>query len=311
MGRLTYLSLPEAHRPLKRRINIVVSRTMASSDQENLIVVRSFDEALQVAASKYPDKLVYVMGGGQLYEAALDHPHCERILLTRVLADIPCTVFMPIINESKFELKEFSSVQHSTSEGNLPYMMLTYVKRHEEWQYLDLLKLVLRAGNEKMDRTQVGTMSKFGCTMKFSLLGGVMPLLSTKQVFFRGIVQELLWMLRGSTDSKILSAKRVKIWDKDGELTGGDLGPVYGHQWRHFGATYINCNTNYEGKGVDQISNLIHDIRTTPESRRMIVCAWNPQDLDKMALPPCHVLFHVYVHNKKLHSLLYQRSGLS
>jgi thymidylate synthase len=154
--------------------------------------------------------------------------------------------------------------------------------------------------------------------MKFDL-GQSFPLLTTKRVYWKGVVEELLWFLRGETDGKILSGKNVRIWDGNGSrefLDGmgfsgrdvGDLGPVYGFQWRHFGAEYKDCYTDYSGQGVDQIQGVIEMIRRDPNSRRLIVCSWNVKDLKLMALPPCHCLFQFYVADGKLSCLLYQRS---
>ena len=144
--------------------------------------------------------------------------------------------------------------------------------------------------------------------------------MTTKRVFFRGVLEELLWFIQGSTNSKLLSEKNVKIWDDNGsrefldsrgltENEAGDLGPVYGFQWRHFGAEYGNCHQDYSGQGVDQLQTVIDQIRRDPDSRRIIMSAWNPPDLPKMALPPCHVLSQFYVQDGELSCQLYQRSA--
>ncbi|XP_072111946.1 thymidylate synthase isoform X2 [Mobula birostris] len=146
------------------------------------------------------------------------------------------------------------------------------------------------------------------------------PLLTTKRVFWKGILQELLWFIKGSTNSSELSSKGVKIWDANGSrefldrqgFTSReecDLGPVYGFQWRHFGAEYKDMHTDYTGQGVDQLQNVIDIIKNNPEDRRIILCAWNPKDLPQMVLPPCHALCQFYVANGELSSQLYQRSG--
>jgi len=191
---------------------------------------------------------------------------------------------------------------------------------HEEMQYLNLIKKIIDSGNKRGDRTGTGTLSLFGAQMRFSLRGGTFPLLTTKKVFYRGIAEELFWFIRGSTSAKELQDKNVRIWDgnssrefldsiglKDREE--GDLGPVYGFQWRHFGAEYINMHADYSGKGVDQLGEVINRIKNKPNDRRIIMCAWNPADLDKMALPPCHCLVQFYVANGELSCQLYQRSA--
>lgn len=168
----------------------------------------------------------------------------------------------------------------------------------EEQQYLDMVKRIIETGYLRGDRTGTGTLSLFGNMMRFSLRGGRIPLLTTKRVFWRGVVEELLWMLKGKTDSKLLALKRVFIWDANGsrqaldklglhENEVGDLGPIYGFQWRHYGATYNTCNMDYTGQGIDQIAALIANIKKNPSDRRLILMAWNPVDLPKMALPPC------------------------
>lgn len=191
---------------------------------------------------------------------------------------------------------------------------------HAEHQYLDLIREILERGEPRTDRTGTGTRSIFGARMRFDLAEGF-PLLTTKRVFWRGVAEELLWFLSGSTDASVLSNKGVRIWDGHGsrayldslgltDRAEGDLGPIYGYQWRHFGATYVDAWTNYGDAGVDQISTLIRNLKTDPTSRRHILCAWNPPALAAMALPPCHVLCQFYVTNaKKLNCQLYQRSG--
>lgn len=186
--------------------------------------------------------------------------------------------------------------------------------------YLDLVKRIFREGEKRVDRTGVGTLSVFSHSFAHDLADGF-PLLTTKKVHFKAIKEELLWFLSGSTDSATLTEKGVRIWDANGsretldalgftERREGDLGPVYGFQWRHFGAEYAGPDASYDGKGVDQISTLIENLKAHPTSRRHILTAWNPADLHKMALPPCHIFSQFYVTNdRRLHCHLYQRSG--
>lgn len=193
-------------------------------------------------------------------------------------------------------------------------------KKSDEFEYLNLVKHVLENGKFKPDRTGTGTISYFGCQMRFTLRNNTMPLLTTKKVFWRGIVEELLWFIAGSTDSKQLHDKGVFIWDANGsksflEKSGlghreeGDLGPVYGFQWRHFGAKYVDKNTNYFGQGIDQINDIIERIKKDPYDRRLILTSWNPSDIPIMALPPCHCLAQFYVNEGELSCQLYQRSA--
>jgi thymidylate synthase len=171
-------------------------------------------------------------------------------------------------------------------------------------QYLDLLRLVRDEGLEKRDRTGTGTRSIFGHQMRFDL-GDGFPLVTTKKVHLKSIIYELLWFLRGETNVHWLQEHGVTIWDEwaDGN---GELGPVYGYQWRSWPT---RPEKGEEGGTIDQISNLIRDIKTNPDSRRLIVTAWNPADVPKMALPPCHCLFQFYVAEGRLSCQLYQRSA--
>jgi thymidylate synthase len=166
-------------------------------------------------------------------------------------------------------------------------------------QYLDLLELVLKTGVEKHDRTGTGTLSVFGHQARYDLAAGF-PLLTTKKLFTKAIILELLWFLRGDTNVRWLQERGVTIWDEWADAQG-ELGPVYGHQWRSWPTP--------DGGTIDQIANLVRDIRSDPDSRRLIVTAWNPVDVPKMALPPCHCLFQFYVANGKLSCQLYQRSA--
>ena len=196
-------------------------------------------------------------------------------------------------------------------------------------QYLDLCRTILEQGTNKSDRTGTGTISRFGYQMRFDLNEGF-PLLTTKKVYLRAIIHELLWFVKGDTNIKYLVDNDVRIWnewpykayvnssDYKGETIEefidkvkndhefaeeyGDLGPVYGRQWRNFG---FDENSGF----VDQLANVIEQIKTNPDSRRLIVCSWNPLLIDKMALPPCHTLFQFFVNDGKLSCMLYQRSA--
>ena len=166
-------------------------------------------------------------------------------------------------------------------------------------QYLDLLREIRDNGVTKTDRTGVGTKSIFGHQMRFNLQDGF-PLLTTKKVFLKGIIYELLWFLKGDTNIKFLTDNNVHIWDEWAD-ENGDLGYVYGKQWRSWEAT--------DGRVIDQISQAVDLIKNHPDSRRILVTAWNPAEIDKMALPPCHCLFQFYVADGKLSCQLYQRSA--
>jgi thymidylate synthase len=189
-----------------------------------------------------------------------------------------------------------------------------------ELQYINLIKHILKNGISKDDRTGIGTLSIFSYNMTFNLRESF-PLLTTKKVYWKGVVEELLWFISGSTDSNVLKEKGVRIWEGNSSrefldsqglshYDQGDIGAGYGFQWRHFGAKYTNMYDSYEGQGVDQLKDVIYKIKNTPDDRRIIMSAWNPTDLDKMALPPCHIFVQFWVdsNKKELHSQMYQRS---
>ncbi|CAD6448631.1 40867850-5820-4ff7-b0ec-7ad7fc471fbe [Sclerotinia trifoliorum] len=231
---------------------------------------------------------------------------------------------------------EIPSTKESTEQTSNP---TSTSKRHEEYQYLDLIREILETGEHRPDRTGTGTISLFApAPLKFSLTSPtgtpILPLLTTKRVFLRAVLTELLWFISGSTSSLPLSAAGIKIWDGNGSRAyldsiglshraEGDLGPVYGFQWRHFGAKYIDAETDYTGQGVDQLAEIVWKLKNNPWDRRIILSAWNVADIKLMALPPCHMFAQFYVSFPKtpeantnpgskpkgvLHCQLYQRS---
>jgi dihydrofolate reductase/thymidylate synthase len=334
-------------------------RTKCSIPEE-VLCANSFDAALdQLAPLRASGKVaqVFAIGGASIYDAALKSGFCDTVYITRVETDAECDVFFPELSKDEYNLastserKEESGIGYtfekfsrnanssSTSSSNsstsgetksdtttttttttTTSTSSTSEPRHEEYQYLDLIRNIIDNGDVRMDRTGTGTRSVFGATMRFSLRDGVMPLLTTKRTFWRGVAEELLWFVSGSTNAKELQDKGIKIWDGNGSreyldsigLTDReemDLGPVYGFQWRHFGAEYGTMHDDYTGKGVDQVAKLIHTIKTNPSDRRMIISAWNPAAFHLMALPPCHMFAQFYVANGELSCQMYQRSA--
>ena len=189
------------------------------------------------------------------------------------------------------------------------YQRLSLRQKHPEYAYLDVLRAVIEKGEVRSTRNG-NTRSLFSLKMDFSLSGEngepIIPLLTTKRVFWKGVVKELLWFLRGDTDAKHLSNEGVKIWDGNSsrealdekgltEYEEGDCGPIYGYQWRHFGATYRGPLNTAFGEGIDQLGKCVELLKNEPTSRRIFMSAWNPVDLDKMCLPPCHVSYQFYV----------------
>ena len=354
MGRHTYLSLPEAVRPLPGRVNIVISSsasesflittptTAATPASAVVLCARSFTSALELAWKQDSAKPIFVIGGARVYACALKHPLCATLHVTHLYdggdASILCDVFLPPICRATYEIVSTEPMvegrreQHSdrgVNENDAPlegpkqqrslpapaHQFITYGRRHEETQYQDLIRDIFARGVCQANRTGTPAYSVFGTKMVFSLYNNTLPIFVSKSVFWRAIVEELLWFCRGSTDVLELQAKRIPIWDDDfadGQRRGikSGLGPIYGHQWRFAGAQYVDCKTNYAGQGVDQLVDLLHKLRTNSTDRRMIICSWNVAQLKEMALPPCHLLFQAYVEDGKyLHSQMYQRSA--
>ena len=192
---------------------------------------------------------------------------------------------------------------------------------HPEKQYLHLVKNIIQNGIKEVGRNGM-THTQIGAMMRFPLKNGEMPLLTTKKMAWKSCLQELLWFIKGDTDNKTLQDQNVKIWNGNASrefldsrklihLDENDLGPVYGHQWRFFNAPYYTCRTDYSGRGVDQLQNIIDTLKSDDKtSRRLILSAWNPCQIDEMALPPCHILSQFHVTNgDELSVSLYQRSG--
>jgi len=340
MGRKTYESIPAKFRPLKDRLNVVLSRNgNLASDlclPPDVLVAGSLGDALAMLST--PERLVevervYVIGGGGVYAEALKSPFCRTIHLTSVERSITdCDTFFPAVPANKYKLAYYSEAQE---ENGTPYRFTRYERlgqtflsgtpapaegNPEEQQYLDTVKDILENGVQRGDRTGTGTLSKFGVQMRYSCRDGRFPLLTTKRVFWRGVAEELLWFVKGCTNGKELSEKGIHIWDGNGSREfldsrglqhreEGDLGPVYGFQWRHFGAEYVDMHTDYTGKGVDQLKACVDTIMTNPEDRRIIFSAWNPADLSKMALPPCHMFCQFFVAAGELSLQMYQRSA--
>ncbi|KAL5714745.1 hypothetical protein ACHQM5_016663 [Ranunculus cassubicifolius] len=352
MGRKTWESIPPKYRPLPGRLNVVLTRSESSdiAAAQNVITCGSLVSALELLAkSPYGPSIekLFVIGGGQIFRDALNAPECDAIHITEIEENIECDTFMPPIDSKQFTpwYSSFPLV-----EDNIRHSFVTYVRvrsssddsisldngnkfeidnfsflpkiifeRHEEYMYLRLVQDIISNGTQKDDRTGTGTISKFGSQMRFNLRKSF-PLLTTKRVFWRGVVEELLWFISGSTNAKVLQEKGIHIWDGNAsreyldsiglyDREEGDLGPVYGFQWRHFGATYTNMHADYNGQGFDQLLDVIDKIKNKPDDRRIILSAWNPCDLKLVALPPCHMFAQFYVANGELSCQMYQRSA--
>lgn len=339
MGSATYFSLPPSVRPLPGRTNLVLSSRSRDelSLPDGVLIAGGFDaaEAMLRARGGAEGELgkVFVIGGESVFRAALERPEWSaRVHLTEVLQEFDADRFFPVDLRNGKHGFQLVSQGADTSDGGVSTRTLEFAragvflerplpaaKRHAEHQYLDLVRRILTTGHVRGDRTGTGTRAVFGAHMRFDLRDSF-PLLTTKRVFWRGVVEELLWFIRGSTNAKELSERGVRIWDANGsrefldqrgfkEREEGDLGPVYGFQWRHFGAKYVDMRADYAGKGVDQLKEVIDKIKNNPTDRRIILSAWNPAAIPEMALPPCHLLAQFFVGDGELSCQMYQRSA--
>eukprot|EP01069_Polyplicarium_translucidae_P005958 Polyplicarium_translucidae@DN2882_c0_g1_i2.p1 len=346
MGRRTFGSL--GSRPLPGRLNIVVSSKLEST--ADYVVAPSLSAAIALAGGHDDVDKIFVCGGASLYDEAFSSEVVDRVHLTRIAGK-----FSSDVRVKPFPLGTFrcSWCSKTIVEGGIPFVFSTYEKidddeeeekdertkenhfaveigsvrpppltaggEHDELQYLRLVEEIMRTGVLQDDRTGVGTRALFGAQMRFDLRS-CFPLLTTKRVFWRGVVEELMWFIGGNTNANILTEKGIKIWEGNGSrefLDGrglshrevGDLGPVYGFQWRHFGAEYRDMHADYGGQGVDQLAQCIDKIKTDPCNRRIIFSAWNPAAEPQMALPPCHMFCQFFVANGELSSLMFQRSA--
>lgn len=315
---------------------------------EGVLTAPSLAAAVAAARADASVERVFVIGGAAAFAEALGGGGAaagvaaDVVFLTRVHSDVATDVSIPPLDDALYALTD---AQPRAVEGGVEFSFLVYTRRasapgalarsptpsrpapppgreHEEWQYLDAIRDIIATGTRRGDRTGVGTLSKFGLSSRWSLRGGVFPLLTTKRVFWRGVAEELLWFIAGSTNAALLSAKGVKIWDANGtrefldkgglrHRAVGDLGPVYGFQWRHFGAAYTDMHADYTGAGVDQLARLVEGLKADPLGRRHVLTAWNPAALADMALPPCHMFAQFYVDAERgeLSCAMYQRSG--
>tara|TARA_B110000971_G_scaffold88096_3_gene90507 strand:- start:4394 stop:5788 length:1395 start_codon:yes stop_codon:yes gene_type:complete len=319
MGRKTWESIPECFRPLKKRKNYIISSKLLYQDY----VFKSLRIALLHAKRDPHCDTIFIIGGEQLYKEAI--LSCDEIILSVIRKKYDCDRFFPLI-PTDFSINSYISCEDIDTKTNkkVKYNIINYSKSknkydHPEFQYISAIRDILSYGYESDDRTGVGTLSKIGVTMRFDI-SKYFPLLTTKKTFMKAIIHELLWFLRGETNATLLKDKGVRIWDgntsrefldnlgfTDREV--GDGGPIYGFNFRHYGAEYINCQTDYKGFGVDQVKYVIDLIKNNPTSRRILINLWNPTVLNEMVLPPCHMVYQFFVKNNKLSCSMYQRSG--
>jgi len=339
MGYNTWISIPESNRPLKKRMNIILTQKNRDKIEENENV-KVFDSLFDVLdwCNTNETGRVFVIGGESIYDQCyLRHLNkINNIYLTKFYDNYQC-VSQEDSKSFPYEmLFETELLQNKVIKTECQvYLNKKYISKvlethfqvyqrktrinQGEFQYLNCLKDIINEGNIETTRNGI-TMSQFGGKMVFDMENGF-PLITTKKMGYKTILRELLWFIKGSTSNQELLDKNVHIWSQNSSrefLDGrnlkyeeGDLGPVYGFQWRHSGAEYKDCHTDYTGLGVDQLQNVIDLIQNEPQSRRIIMNSWSPPDLDKMALPPCHVMcqFNVNTNKRTLDCQLYQRSA--
>jgi thymidylate synthase len=331
MGRLTFQSI--GYRALPNRINIVVSKSMTENSTEGIIITKDFSSALEASAKLIKERKalrVFLIGGASLIENALSSPNLEYVYETIITPlknpNFPSDKKAPIVKTDEFKLVTSSTIQSSTGDHVILFQKFSkIIIGHPETEYLKLCDMVLKKGIKKKDRTGKGTISISGGHLRIPL--DRFPLYTTKNVFFRGVVEELLFFLSGKTNTKILEARGVNIWkgntsrealDKLGlhEYEDGEMGPGYGFQMRHYGAKYVpNVQLEIGAEGFDQIKWVIENIKkvkddpSSPLGRRLIVIMWNPMDMPKCALPCCHYSVQFTVTENLLNCIVTMRSN--
>lgn len=334
MGRKTWDSLPV--KPLPNRINIIVSsKSSYSFNESNIHYVNSFEQALNITTRYNTNKEIFVIGGSKIYEEALKNENCQTLYLSILDQDYKCDTFFP------FQYLNNYKIVSDTLENGYIYRKCKRLKNsdlinQEELQYLNLVKDVLNTGKYVNDRTKIGRIIKFGTQIRFSLEDNVLPLLTTKKMFVKGVIGELLWMLNGETNSKLLEQQGINIWkgnssrkfldDHNLDYDEGECGPIYGFQWRRFGGDFQKINSIHkyfnnreitntilqytdDYSGYDQITECIRLIKEEPNSTRIIISGWNPVQLKEQVLPACHSFYQFNVIDNKLSCMLTLRSN--
>lgn len=285
------------------RINVIVGKTNKMCVIEDVcdLYVTSIDDAFKIIDIMWGRKKIFLIGLDLIKDKTFDMKNCDEIIVCKV-NEIGNGEIMTIGDEFIQSHYQTNGSEHITF----------YIRYYEEQQYLNLITKCLKQSPMKHERTNKDTYDLFGEQLKFNLSNGVIPLITTKKTFWKGIVEELLWFIRGETNTKSLVEKKVHFWDANASKENlkslnlpyeeGELGPVYGHQWRNFGGSTGT-------KGVDQLKYCINLIKTEPTSRRIVMSAWNPQQIPEMALPPCHLMAQFAVSKNQLHCHMYQRSA--
>ena len=305
MGYNTYISIPETYRPLKNRINIILTKKqIIHESNENIIY---FNNILSILYYLHKNNKninnVWIAGGATIYKQFLDLQIIDYIYMTTINKNFQCDTFFPnkylkcfnIIDKELYF--DFNKLSYSIKKDQLEILIYQYQNK-DEIKYLQTIQKILLKGTSKIDRTKIGTLSIFGKSFKYNIKNYRLPLFTHRKMFFRGIVEELLFFISGKTNTKLLEDKNVNIWKGNTSrefldsqnlqnLKEGDMGAGYPFQLRHFGANYLNADADYTGQGFDQINYIVDQIKNNPTSRRILFSYWNPADLNKVALPSC------------------------
>ena len=352
VGRKTWDDIPEKTKPLKNRINIILTKNFnykLDSKYIDTYLCYSLDHVINKItdlSGNIKIGKVFIIGGGEIYKLAqnsdipddvyyvglFNHTFTNNIELFKKsqkrldeyeLFDIPFDYSLKrSINKRLIKSRVYNIDTGQYDIKYLNYKMEIFQNNSlinkEEYQYLNILENVSKTGFI-VDTRNGKTKSLFSDIMTYDLSTGKIPLLTTKHIYWKTILKELLWFISGSTDNGVLQNNKVGIWNGNASkefitkmglpYEENDLGPVYGFQWRHFGAKYKDCKTDYTGQGVDQLQWIINEIKTNPTSRRLILNSWNASDIDKMVLPPCHLMIQFNVSNGFLNGQMYQRSA--
>ena len=337
MGRNTWDSIPLKFRPLEGRHNIVISNSgKVNGEKEGCIVVSSLDEAFLIAKT-YTSPHTFIIGGAQLYKEAIHHPLVSRLFITEIYKEFECDCEFPNFKEECADDPYIiTQVSQFHFENDIHYRFLQYHKtsflkkdsrsivpweNKVEKRALESMKQIFEHGQERIDRTGVGTRSLFGMQWKYDLQD-TFPIWTSKRIFFRGIFEELRLYMSGKTDNALLQQEKIHIWDGNttrefldkrglSHYREGDMGETYGFNMRHYGAEYHGCKIDYTGQGFDQLDNVLNLIKNDPSSRRMLINLWNPATTHKASLPACMFQYQFYVNeaDKKLNLQVYLRSS--
>jgi dihydrofolate reductase/thymidylate synthase len=320
MGRNTYNSLPSTFRPLPNRKNIIVSASGFTAT-DDVVVVDSITTAL-TASVQYSN--VFVIGGAFILNTLISRYMylCNSIYISLINIECKCDLFLATDTFKKYNFElDKPNINFITDKVNNFYSRYKIMinEEHPEQQYLNILSDIIKNGTDINDRTGVGVRCIDGVMMKFDC-SNMFPILTTRKIPYKNAIKEIIWMISGSTDTKLLEKQGVMWWKANTSreflsnrhlaYREGDIGAGYGHQLRHYDATYYGCEASYNNCGIDQLLTTINNIKAEPYSRRHIITLWNPKQIHHMALPPCHgIVIQFIVRDNKLSLCMYQRSA--